>query len=56
MAVMFIRDFPEELHHKAKVQAALERTSLKALIAKALQEYLERRGVPMEEAEQAKEA
>lgn len=55
MAVMFIRDFPEELHHKGKVQAALERISLKALIAKALQEYLERRGVPMEETEQAKE-
>ena len=42
MVSVNIRDFPEDLHHKAKVQAAVERTTLKDLIVKALREYLER--------------
>jgi predicted HicB family RNase H-like nuclease len=37
-----IADFPEDLHHRAKIQAAIEKTSLKGLIIKALTEYLER--------------
>lgn len=56
MAAIFIRDFPEDLHYKAKIQAALERISLKGLIVKALQEYLEKRGVPMEGTRQTEEA
>jgi len=38
-----IRDFPEDLHHKAKIQAAVERITLKDLIIKALTEYLEKK-------------
>ena len=45
MVSVNIRDFPEELHHKAKIQAAVEKTTLKDLMIKALAEYLERKGV-----------
>ena len=45
MVSVNIRDFPEELHHKAKIQAAVEKTTLKELMIKALSEYLERKGV-----------
>ena len=45
MVSVNIRDFPEELHHKAKIQAAVERTTLKELMIKALSEYLESKGV-----------
>jgi len=42
MVSVNIRDFPEELHHKAKIQAAVEKMTLKELMIKALTEYLER--------------
>jgi predicted HicB family RNase H-like nuclease len=42
MVSVNIRDFPEELHHRAKIQAAVEKISLKELMIKALSEYLER--------------
>lgn len=42
MAAIFIRDFPEDLHHKAKIQAATEQITMKELFAKALKEYLEK--------------
>ncbi|NIS70545.1 MAG: 3-hydroxyacyl-CoA dehydrogenase [Proteobacteria bacterium] len=42
MVAVNLRDFPEELHHEAKVQAAVERMTLKELIIKALTEYLEK--------------
>ena len=45
MVSVNIRDFPEELHHKAKIQAAVEKIALKDLMIKALAEYLERKGV-----------
>ena len=45
MVSVNIRDFPEELHHKAKIQAAVEKTTLKELMIKALTEYRERKGV-----------
>jgi predicted HicB family RNase H-like nuclease len=45
MVSVNIRDFPEELHHKAKIQAAVEKTTLKELMIKALTEYLKRKGV-----------
>ncbi|MGB5922150.1 MAG: 3-hydroxyacyl-CoA dehydrogenase [Syntrophobacteria bacterium] len=44
MVSVNIRDFPEELHHKAKIQAAVEKITLKDLMIKALDEYLKRRG------------
>jgi predicted HicB family RNase H-like nuclease len=37
-----IRDFPDELHRQAKIQAAIEGTTLKGLIIKALTEYLKK--------------
>ena len=37
---VLIRDFPEDLHIKAKVQAAKEQTTLKGIIIKALEQYL----------------
>ena len=43
MADMNLRDIPEELHRKAKAEAALEGISLKALVIKALEEYLKKK-------------
>lgn len=37
-----IKDFPDKLHRQAKIQAAIEGTTLKGLIIKALTEYLKR--------------
>jgi hypothetical protein len=45
MVSVNIRDFPEELHHKAKIQAAVEKITLKELMIKSLTEYLKRKGV-----------
>jgi len=45
MVSVNIRDFPEELHHKAKIQAAVEKITLKDLMIKALAEYLKRKEV-----------
>ena len=42
MATVYLRDFPEDLHRKAKSEAALEGISLKALIIKAMEEYLKK--------------
>ena len=44
MVSVNLRDFPEELHHKAKIQAAVERITLKDLLIKAITEYLEKKG------------
>ena len=41
---MNLRDFPEDLHRKAKAKAALEGITLKDLIIKALTEYLKKKG------------
>ncbi|UCF00616.1 MAG: toxin-antitoxin system HicB family antitoxin [Deltaproteobacteria bacterium] len=38
---IIIKNFPEELHRKAKAKAALEGITLKALIIKVLETYLE---------------
>jgi predicted HicB family RNase H-like nuclease len=40
--VLNIKDFPDKLHKQAKIQAAIEGTTLKDLIIKALTEYLKR--------------
>ena len=42
MATLFVRDFPEDLHKKAKMQALEEDLTLGQLIIKALGEYLAR--------------
>jgi predicted HicB family RNase H-like nuclease len=38
---IIIKNFPEELHRKAKAKAALEGITLKALVIKLLETYLE---------------
>ncbi len=43
MAFLTIKDFPDELHRKAKAEAAMEGISLKALVIKALEEYLKKK-------------
>ncbi|MGD9289647.1 MAG: toxin-antitoxin system HicB family antitoxin [Desulfobacterales bacterium] len=43
MATVYLRDFPEDLHRKAKSEAALEGISMKALIVKAIEEYLKKK-------------
>ena len=40
--VVNIKDFPEELHREVKIQAAMERTTFKQIVIKALTEYLKR--------------
>ena len=43
MAFLNIKDFPDDLHRKAKSEAALMGISLKALFIKALEDFLEKR-------------
>jgi predicted HicB family RNase H-like nuclease len=43
MTIINIKEFPDELHRKAKAAAALEGISLKALIIKAIEEYLKKK-------------
>jgi hypothetical protein len=45
MATVFVREFPEDLHKKAKMQALQEDMTLREFIIKAVQEYLKRKGV-----------
>jgi len=44
MATVYMRDFPGDLHKRAKMQAVREETTLKEIVIKALTEYLERKG------------
>jgi plasmid stability protein len=41
---IIIRNFPKDLHHKVKVFAAIHSTTIKEVVIKALEEYLEREG------------
>jgi predicted HicB family RNase H-like nuclease len=43
MAILNIKDFPDDLHRKAKAEAALTGISLKAFIIKALEEFLKKK-------------
>ena len=43
MADMNLRNVPDDLHRKVKAEAALEGISLKALVIKALEEYLKKK-------------
>ncbi len=40
MATVYLRDFPGDLHRKAKSEAALMGISMKELIIRAITEYL----------------
>ncbi len=42
MAILNIKDFPGDLHRKAKAEAALMGISLKELIIRAITEYLKK--------------
>jgi len=42
MAFLNIKDFPDDLHRKAKAEAALMGISLKELIIRAISEYLKK--------------
>ena len=45
MATIYVREFPEDLHKKAKLQAVMEEVSLRELIIKAVEFYLKKKGV-----------
>jgi predicted HicB family RNase H-like nuclease len=40
MAIVYLKDFPDQLHREAKAKAALEGISMKELIVRLLTEYL----------------
>lgn len=42
MAIINIRDFPDEVHRQAKSKAALEGIPLKELVIKAVAEYVKK--------------
>ena len=44
MSVVYLKDFPEDLHRKAKSEAALMGISMKELIIRALTEFLKKKG------------
>jgi len=44
MAVISLKDFPDDLHRRTKVQAAKEGITIKGLIIRLLVEYLEKVG------------
>lgn len=43
MAILNIKDFPDDLHRKAKSEAALMGISLKEFIIRAITEYLKKK-------------
>ena len=43
MAILNIKDFPDDLHRKAKAEAALMGISLKEFIIRALKETLKKK-------------
>jgi len=42
--VVMMKKFPEDLHYRAKVQAAREAITMKELFIKAVEQYLEKVG------------
>ena len=42
LMVLNVKDFPEDLHRKAKAEAALMGISLKELIIRAINEYIKK--------------
>jgi hypothetical protein len=47
MATLYIRDFPEDLHQRARVRASQENVSLREVFTRALQCYLEGESYPV---------
>jgi hypothetical protein len=43
VSVLHVRNFPDDLHHEANVEAALDRTSLRELVIEAVRRELDRR-------------
>ena len=43
MAIMNLRDMPDDLHRRAKAAAAMEGITLKELVIKAIEEYLKKK-------------
>jgi porphobilinogen deaminase len=39
---MFLRDFPEDIRHRLKLQAVKERTTMKEVIIRLTTEYLKK--------------
>jgi predicted HicB family RNase H-like nuclease len=37
-----LRDFPDDLHQAAKIKAAMEKTTLREIIIRALTEYVKK--------------
>ena len=44
MKALIIKDFPDELHRKAKIRAAQDGITLKEITIRALTEYLKKKG------------
>ena len=44
MATVYVRDFPEDLHKRAKMKALEEDMTLRELIIKAVENYLKKKG------------
>ena len=43
MATVYVREFPEDLHKKAKIRAIQEGMTLRGLVIKAVEEYLKKK-------------
>ena len=43
MATVYLRDFPRDLHRKAKSEAALEGITLREFVIKTIEEYLKKK-------------
>ncbi len=41
--IINIKDFPDDLHREAKIQAAVEGISLKEIFIRALRDYLKKK-------------
>jgi hypothetical protein len=41
MATIYIRDFPDDLQYRVKVQVAKERTTLRELVIRLLTQYVD---------------
>ncbi|MBI5578782.1 MAG: 3-hydroxyacyl-CoA dehydrogenase [Deltaproteobacteria bacterium] len=44
MAVINLRDFPDDLHQAAKIRAAMDKTTLREIIIRAIAEYVKKPG------------
>jgi hypothetical protein len=42
MAVINLRDFPDDLHQAAKIKAVMEKTTLREIVIRAISEYVKK--------------